>query len=155
MKTLRPERLELQAFLSLAEELPGNDQLLNFAGAFANSAELDVAIKLFGGVIFDEAVTAVNLHAFVGDADGDFAGKKLGHAGFAREARIVLISKPRGMINEQPRRFHLRGHIRQLELNSLEFADSLAELLALLGVANRGIERPLCHAKAESSDGDP
>src|SRR6266478_9057160 len=154
MKTLRPERPELQAFLFFAEELAGNDQFLNFAGTFANGAELDVAVKFFGGIVLDEAVAAVNLHAFVGDADGDFTGKKLGHAGFAREASIVLISKPRGLINEQSRRFHLRGHIRQLELNSLEFADGLAELLALLGVANRGIERPLRHAQAESGDGD-
>ncbi len=36
----------------------------------------------------------------------------------------------------------------------MEFTYRLAELLALLGVANRGIERPLCHAEAESGDGD-
>jgi len=52
--------------LFLAEELPGNHQLLNFAGALADSAELHVAIILLRGIILDEAVAAMNLHALVG-----------------------------------------------------------------------------------------
>src|ERR1700740_3457725 len=68
--------------LFLAEQLPRNDQLLDFAGTFADGAELYITIKLFRGIVLDETVAAVNLHALVGDADGDFAGKKFGHAGF-------------------------------------------------------------------------
>ena len=61
--------------LFLAEELPGNHQLLNFAGAFADGAELHVAVIFLRGVILDEPVAAVNLHALVGHLDGDFACK--------------------------------------------------------------------------------
>src|SRR5271166_1835309 len=152
MKTLRPRRPELQ--LLLAEELAGNDQPLNFAGAFADGAELDVTIILFGGIVLDESVPAVNLHAFVGDADGHFAGEELGHAGFAGEADIFLVGEPCGLIDEQAGGFDFRGHIGELELDGLELADGLAELFALLGVTNRGIESALSHAEAECGDGD-
>src|SRR2546425_8093265 len=60
-----------------------------------------------GRIILDEAVPAVNLHALIGHAYGDFAGKKFRHARFASEAHVLLIREPRCLINEQPRRFHL------------------------------------------------
>src|ERR1700735_5466061 len=79
------------ALMAAAQKLASDHQALNFAGAFADGAELDVAIKLLGRIIFDEAVAAVNLHAFVGHADGDFAGIKFCHARFAREARAAAV----------------------------------------------------------------
>ncbi len=137
----------LYLMLFLAEELARNDQALNFAGALADGAELHVAVKLFGGIVLDEAVAAVDLYALVGDADGDFAGEELGHAGFAGEADVFLIGEPGGLIDEQPRGFDFSGHVRELELDGLKFADGLAELLALLGVARGGFERALGHAE--------
>src|ERR1700688_1121310 len=148
------EGLSYRRLLFLAEELAGNDQLLNFAGALADGTELDVAVILFGGVVLDEAVAAMDLHAFVGDAGRGFAGEELGHAGFAREADIFLIGKPRSLINEQARGLHFRGHVGELELDGLELTDGLAELLALFGVAHRGIECALRHAEAKRRDGD-
>ena len=50
------------------QQLARDDQALNFAGAFADGAELDVAIELLDRIIFDEAVAAVDLDGFVGDA---------------------------------------------------------------------------------------
>src|SRR5580704_12692909 len=132
------------------EQAPGNDQLLNFAGALADGAELDVTVKLFGRVILDKAVAAVDLHAFVGDAYSHLAGEELGHAGFAGETHVFLIGEPGGLVNKQARGFYLGGHIRKLELDSLEFADGFAELLALLGVLGGGVERALSHTKRES-----
>lgn len=61
------------------EQLPGDYQALDFAGTFADGAELYVTIKLFGGIIFDEAVAAMNLDSFIGAPYGDFAGVKLRH----------------------------------------------------------------------------
>src|SRR5262249_33040411 len=140
--------------LFLSEQLARNDESLDFASALADRAEFDVAIELFSRIVLDKTVAPMDLHAFVGHADGDFAGKEFGHAGFPRETSAVLIGEPCGLIDDQPCCFDLRRHISQLELNGLEFADGLAELFALLGVFDGGVERALGHAKCESGDGD-
>src|SRR5689334_13001890 len=125
--------------LFLSEQLARNDEFLNFAGAFADGTELDVAIELFRGIVLDEAVATVDLHALIGHADGNFTGEKLCHAGFASKAGVVLIGEPSSLINEQAGRFDLRRHVGEFELNGLELTDSLPELFALLGVLDRGI----------------
>src|SRR5258708_17821882 len=51
---------------------------------FADGAKLHVAVKLLGGIVLDEAISAVDLHAFVGAPHSDFAGEKLGHGRFQR-----------------------------------------------------------------------
>src|SRR5579884_2011875 len=56
------------------QQVAGDDETLDLAGPFADGAELDVAVELFCGIVLDESVAAVDLHAFVGAADGDFAG---------------------------------------------------------------------------------
>src|SRR5262249_25434405 len=58
------------AVLLFSEKLAGVDELLDFAGAFADGAELHVTVKLLRGIVLDEAVAAVNLHALVGDFNG-------------------------------------------------------------------------------------
>src|SRR5882672_5168483 len=124
-----------------AEKLARDDKFLNFAGALPDGTELDVAVKLFGRIVLDEAVATVNLHAFVCNANGNLAGKKFGHARFAGEASGFLIGEPCGLIHKQACGFDFRRHVRELELNCLEFADGLAELLPLLGVIRGGVER--------------
>ena len=49
----------------ILQQLPRDHQPLDFAGTFADGAQLHVAIELFRRIIFDEAVAAVDLHAFV------------------------------------------------------------------------------------------
>src|SRR5260370_27464911 len=67
-----PERMRsthdgmLSAANLILQQLPGDDQSLNFAGAFADGANLDVAINFFRRIILDKAVTAVDLHALIG-----------------------------------------------------------------------------------------
>src|SRR5262249_10864833 len=138
----------------LTEQLARDDNFLNFCGASAVSAELHVAKNFSPGIFFNEAVTAVNLYAFIGDADRDFAGKKLCHARFAAEARRFVVCEPRRLIDKQARGFHFRGHVGTLELNRLKFADGFSELFTLLGVVQRRVEGALRHSKAESSDGN-
>ena len=140
--------------LFLAEQLSRNNQTLNFAGALADGAKFYVTVKLFCGIVLDEAVAAVNLHAFVGDADGHLTGKQLGHAGFAGEADISPVGQPCGLVNQQARGLDLHGHVREFELDGLKLADGLAELLALFGITRRGFQRALGHAEGESGDGD-
>src|ERR1700674_3960938 len=81
------------------EDLARNDHALNFAGAFAYGAQLYVAVKLLRRIVLDESVPAEHLHRLVGHAHRDFAGVKLGHARFAREA---LAPVPGGCPVGQP-----------------------------------------------------
>src|SRR5256885_11253473 len=55
-----------------AQQLPRNHETLNFARPFANRAQFDVAEEFLGRIVFDEPVPAVNLHALLGRAHGDF-----------------------------------------------------------------------------------
>ena len=63
----------------LLQQLPGDHQPLNLAGALANRTQLHVAIILLGGIIFDESISPVNLDAFVSAPHGYFAGIELRH----------------------------------------------------------------------------
>ena len=47
-------------------------------------------------------------------------------------------------VHEQRRRFHLRRHVGEHELQSLEIGEPRAELLAILHVARRELERTPC-----------
>ena len=58
----------------LFSKLPRDHQPLDFAGAFTDGAQLHVAIKFLHRIVFDEAIAAVDLHRFVGDAHGDLGG---------------------------------------------------------------------------------
>ncbi len=143
------------SLLFLAKKLPGNHQFLNFAGAFPDSAELHVAVVLLGWIILDETVAAMNLHALVGHAHRDFAGKQFRHARFASESHVIFIREPRRLKNQQPRRFHLSSHVRQLELHRLKLADRLPKLFSLLGVFRGCFKRALRHAQRERRNRNP
>jgi hypothetical protein len=95
----------------------------------------------------------VDLHAFVADAAGGFAGVELGHGGFHRDLLPGVFDASRAH-RQQPCGVELRGHVRELELDRLELADGLAELPALLRVLRRGIESATGHAQRERGDGD-
>src|SRR5690606_8214603 len=56
--------------VSVAKELPCDDEPLNLARPLANRAELDVAVELLGRIVLHESVAAVNLHALFGGAHG-------------------------------------------------------------------------------------
>src|SRR5579864_9250813 len=103
--------------LFLSEKLASDHQPLNFAGALANGAELNVPVEFFGRVILDESVSTENLHGFIGYANRNFARVEFGHAGFAREARIASVGKPRRAIGEQTGGINFGGHIGELKLN--------------------------------------
>src|SRR5207244_585039 len=87
---------------STSEELAGNDKALDFARAFADRRQLDVAEVLLGRIVFHEAVAAVNLHAVVGGLHGDFARVQLGHRGLER-GPLLTIFQVRGAVGQEPR----------------------------------------------------
>src|SRR5690242_16328727 len=71
---------------SAFQELPRDNQPLYLAGAFADGAKLYVAIKLLDRIILDEAVPAMNLYCFVGDANRRLGSEQLRHGGLSRDA---------------------------------------------------------------------
>src|SRR5581483_2722719 len=132
---------------SALQQLPRDHQALDLAGAFADGAQLGVAIKLFDRIILDEAVSAVNLDSFIRHPHGDFGSIQLGHGGFLVDVRARILEPGRAQ-REQPRRFDVGGHIGQLVLNRLEFRDESPELFPLFGILKGRFKRPLGHADA-------
>src|SRR5271167_85373 len=106
------------------QDLPRDDQPLDLTGAFANGAQLHIAIELFDGIVFDETVAAVNLDALVGAADSDFAGVELCHRGFKRGFHSCVFHR-RSAMRKQTGGIDLGRQIGELECNGLEFADRL------------------------------
>src|SRR5207245_6489207 len=70
---------------------------LNFRSSFADRAELDVAIVLLGGEVFDEAVTAEDLHSFFRAAHRDLGCIQFGH-GRERGDPLAVVFGHRGAI---------------------------------------------------------
>jgi hypothetical protein len=82
----------------------------------------------------------VDLHRFVDDPPRDLARVELGQARAQAEvAPLVLF--PRGLEDHQARVLDLHLHVGQLERDRLELGDRPAELLSLLRVAERFLER--------------
>src|SRR5271157_1239427 len=135
------------------QDLPRDDQPLDFAGAFADGAQLHMAIELLGGIVFDESVAAVNLHALVGTADSHFTCVELCHRGFERGLHPRIFHGSSAM-REQTGSIDLGCQIGELECNGLKFADRFAKLLALLRVLQRGFIRALRHAESKCGDGN-
>src|SRR5207245_10684351 len=81
-------------YLSFAKELPGNHQALNLARAFANRAQLHVAIVFLRRIVFDKAVPAVNLYAFVGHLHSNFARKQ-----FCQDRKSTRLNSSHGSIS--------------------------------------------------------
>src|SRR4029453_14727736 len=84
---------EGDAVTSGSQQLTRDHQTLHFARALTNGDELDVAKVLFARVVFDEAVSAVNLDAVLGRAYRSFARVELGHRRRERD-RASLIFFP-------------------------------------------------------------
>ena len=62
--------------------------------------------------------------------------------------------QPRRVVDHQPRGLHVHRHFRQLELDALKLRDGLAELLALLGIGQRMIQRALRQPQHLRADAD-
>ena len=76
---LMPRASCLHGSLSLAQQVAGDDDALDFAGAFADLGEAHVAVVAFDRHLGGVAHAAVDLDGLVAGALGDFAGKQLAH----------------------------------------------------------------------------
>ena len=68
------------------------------------------------------------------------------------ERGLAAFGARRGRVHHQPGGLDLHRHVGQHELHALEIADRLAELLALLGVCDRRVERALRDADGLRTD---
>src|SRR5260370_37860665 len=64
---------------SAFEKLPRDHQTLDFAGPFANGAQLDITIEFLDRIVLDEAVASVNLQRIVADTHGRLRREQFGH----------------------------------------------------------------------------
>src|SRR5204863_6847109 len=78
----------------------------------------------------------------------------LRHRGLLRE-RAAGVLQPRGLVDERPSGLDLGGHVREPELERLEAADRLPELLSLARVREGEVVRALRQPDAHRSDRDP
>src|ERR1700740_3197999 len=138
---------------SLTQQLPRNDHPLDLAGAFADRAELDVAVVFLRGEVLDEAVAPEDLHAALRRAHRDLGGIQLRHRRRLRDA-LAGVFDHGGAVAEEPRGVNLGCHVSEHELDGLEVRDRPPEGLALLGVVARGLVRAAGDADGERADGD-
>ena len=122
--------------------------------SFADLEHLLVAVEARDRVLLHEAVAAVQLEGVVDDPVRELARVELCHRGFLGE-RPFLVLQPGGPVDEAARRLDLDGHVRELELHSLEGGDRLAELLPLLRVLVGEVVRALRQPEAHGCDRDP
>src|SRR6267143_4253344 len=65
---------------SSAENRTGNDESLDFRGAFVNLRDPLVAVQFLHHVVLDETIPAVDLHGGVDGPVGGLRGEQLCHA---------------------------------------------------------------------------
>ena len=94
-------------------------------------------------VLPGEADPAVHLDRGVGDAPAGVGGVGLGHRGGQRQRLGLGVGGPGGAVDGRARVLGLEQHLRAAVGDRLVGADRPAELLAVLGVLDRHLHRPL------------
>ena len=130
-----------------AFEQPPRDHLrLNFRRALENVEDAGVAQHARDRIFQRETVAAVDLQGVVRRRPGDARAEQLGHAGFEVAAPALVLGAA-GEISDLAGDVQLHRHHRQLVGDARELDQRLAELDALLGVAQPQLERALRHAR--------
>ena len=94
-------------------------------------------------VLPGEADAAVDLDRGVGDAPAGVGGVGLGHRGGQRQRLRLGVGRPGGAVDGRARVLGLQQHLRAAVRDRLVGADRPAELLAVFGVLDRHLHRPL------------
>src|SRR5687767_4432233 len=107
--------------------MAGDDEALDLARALADRRQLHVAEILLGGIVLDESVAAMDLHAVLRGADGNLAGIQLRHRRLQRRP-LPLILHRGGAEREQPRSLDPAAVLHQLRADALELSNRTTEL---------------------------
>src|SRR5579862_7338086 len=119
---------------------------MDFAGAFADSADAGLAVPSFDREFFADAVAAVNLHGAIDYAAEDFARIELCDRRLGAEV-LAAIGFPRALPREPSRGAEFDFRVGEHPLDGLSLREQLAEGAALFGVID-------CHAKRGDADAD-
>src|SRR2546425_3124795 len=125
---------------SLSEKPLGDDLFHHLGGARGNGPEPHVAEEALHGELPHVAVAAVELDRLVRDPVGHLGSEELGH-GDLGDAVPPGIVEPRRVVDQMPRGFELRGHLRHPMPQGLLVAQRAAEGVALLDIFLGVLER--------------
>src|SRR6266481_2330123 len=128
------------SFFALARETAGDDDPLDFAGAFIYLRDLCIPEKFLDGEISHVTIAPEELNRLRGYPHRRLGREQLGHAGVQRDILAGILAGRRP-VRQRPRRLDPRRHIGQLELHRLEVLDRPPELPALGAVLEGQLER--------------
>ena len=129
-----------------------DDQLLDLRGALVQGRHADVAEVALDRVVVDVARAAVDLDRGVGAARPPPRSRTAWRSRSPSCSGLPGVLEEAGAPDEHPRGVGLHHHVGDHRLHELEAGDRPAELLALLGVAHRGVDAALADADAAGGD---
>src|SRR5258705_2963792 len=142
------------SFFALARERAGDDDALDFTGAFIDLGNLCIPEEFLDGEISHVAVPPEELNCLRCDPHRCFGCEQLRHAGVQPDifARIFAGGRP---MRQRPRRFRACGHIGELELHRLEVRDPLPELPAIGAILECKLQGFTCNSDSLSPNPQP
>src|SRR5687768_14918344 len=150
----RRNRSRSRAARSFTLQGPADDQALDVVGAFVDLRDAYVPPVTLDRKVRDVAVAAVHLDRVRAHGFRHLGGEQLRHRSFL-QAGLPGIAQPRRVQVELTRCFHLRGHVRETEIDRLVLDQRLAHALTFAGVGHCGFERGPCHPGGLGGDVDP
>src|SRR4051812_44212899 len=146
--------LPVRAAPSLLQDLTGHDEALDLVGALVDLGDLGVAHHPLEREVARVAGAPEQLDGIGRDLHRDIGGVALG--GRSEEGEILVAALRLGCrdVDHLARSLQLHRHVGDHELDPLEVGDALTELLALLDVGDRLVERALRDPDGLRADGD-
>src|SRR5688500_12217443 len=125
--------------LAFGQDMAGDDDFLDLAGAVVDLGDLGVAEVAFDVVALQVAAATEDLDGVRRVLHAVVAAEDLGHGGFPREAH-ALPAHGGGAPGEPPPGLDLGRHLSQHELDRLQVGERFAELGAPQGMGTRRVE---------------
>src|SRR5712691_1466111 len=121
-----------------------DDEPLDLARALEEGVDLGVAVPLLDREVPDVAVAAADLDRLLRDLDRNLAGLQLRHRALGLLDLAAVAALPQRPPDERARRLDFGRHVGEHECDRLVLDQGAAELLALLRVMERELERRPC-----------
>jgi hypothetical protein len=138
----------------VAQQLPGDDRALDLVGAFVDLGDLGVPVEPLDLEALDVAGAAEDLDRVGGARHRHVAGEALGHRA-GRVAGCPASSMHRGRLDSSPAASMSLAMSASSHCTPWNSAIGLAELAALPGIIQRGLQPRLGDADGQRRDADP